>query len=439
MLKFQKRLYVMLSSQVIETPLRPSTERLWQAGRWILALAASGVFVVHDEDGRRWSLSHLSADGKGFAYIKRHGVSEPRRPRALKFARAAPRDGPAQLSAATASQRGVRIAPRFADGDAAAATTYSKLRCIGQGSFGHVFKVVDPQGRFFALKQASESSGQQDASLRREAGFMHRLAHACVVELHDMVEQAGSTALVMPLATCTLAQRQRSFCSEGFLLGCLGSLHTALRHMHDVGLVHLDVKPANVLLFGPQAKLADFGSVQGNGDRLEESIYVFTRPYRPPEVLLGSEMAFFAMDAWAFGAIALELAMQRDLPYGKCSVEQTQLTLAMLGPPSFEELEAALAPWTGVAAEDAPSLSRASQLHGSPAPAVSFFDELRAQSRSEDIFACSDGLLCYDALARLAAFDALKVPGGQAMGARSRPDKRKRHAGASSALGACCE
>ena len=407
------------------SPLQPSAEALRDAAHWILVLSQSGFFFVLDEDGRRWGLSHVAADGS-LRYARRDGREEPRGPRSLQLSRrhaARSASGPPSPRWAEPDVDASGSLPSTGRGAerAAGPRLYRKLSCIGRGSSGRVFKALDDSGCFCAVKEGSDASAE-DAWLQREAQHLKRAAHACVVPLWDALRSHGlCTALVMPLACCTLAQRLRGCVGERFLLDCLASVHAALLHVHRVGLVHLDVKPANVLLFGRQAKLCDFGSAQRSGERFD-GLYAVTRTYRPPEVLLGCDTAFFAMDAWAFGMLAAQLATQRELPFGACGVTQAQQTLALLGVPGPTELAAALAPHAQLVADDEPLLRRAAAALPPRLGGDDLWARLGRACFSERLLGCARGLLCYDALSRLAAFEALRVPlGGK---------KRKRRASA---------
>jgi hypothetical protein len=416
------------------SPLQPSAEALRDAAHWILVLSQSGFFFVLDEDGRRWGLSHVAADGS-LRYARRDGREEPQGPRSLQLSR-----GRQAARAASGPPSPPRVEPDVAASGsllslsigcgaerAAGPRLYRKLSYIGRGSSGRVFKALDDRGGFCAVKEGSDASAE-DVWLQREALLLKRAAHACVVPVWDTLRPQGlCAALVMPLASCTLAQRLRGCVGERFLLDCLASVHAALLHVHRVGLVHLDVKPANVLLFGRQAKLGDFGSAQRSGERFD-CLYAVTRTYRPPEVLLGCDTAFFAMDAWAFGMLAVQLATQRELPFGACGVTQAQQTLALLGVPGPAELAAALAPHAQLLPEDAPLLRRAAAATTTaalpPRPGGDdLWTRLGRACFSERLLGCARGLLRYDALARRAAFEALRVPGGG--------QKRKRRASAS--------
>lgn len=99
-------------------------------------------------------------------------------------------------------------------------------------------------------------------------------------------------------------------------------LATALHHLKSIGIIHVDIKPGNVMVVDRhekplRVKVVDFGGSQVSGN-INFETFIFTGMYGSPEVLLQSEINE-AVDMWSLGVTAFELAVGTILfPYRKC-------------------------------------------------------------------------------------------------------------------------
>ncbi|RMG15253.1 MAG: serine/threonine protein kinase [Planctomycetota bacterium] len=177
---------------------------------------------------------------------------------------------------------------------------YRLVRLIGRGGSGAVYLARDPDGRRVALKVLSAGAGPEELlRLAREARLAARLDHPALVRVEGLGVQEGRPFLVMEyvpggtlqarLARGPLPpERARS-------IAC--ALARGLHHAHERGVLHRDVKPANVLLDRDGApRLTDFGLArplqrrlpQGRGLTLtREGDLLGTPSYMAPEQALG--------------------------------------------------------------------------------------------------------------------------------------------------------
>eukprot|EP01013_Petalomonas_cantuscygni_P030724 TRINITY_DN5675_c2_g1_i1.p1 TRINITY_DN5675_c2_g1~~TRINITY_DN5675_c2_g1_i1.p1 ORF type:complete len:432 (+),score=81.19 TRINITY_DN5675_c2_g1_i1:116-1411(+) len=123
----------------------------------------------------------------------------------------------------------------------------------------------------------------------------------------------------------------------------LYQITAALSLLHSRGLIHLDLKPANVLVDladngTPNIRVADFGLSRPVAAR-HETEYLCTRWYRAPELLFQSPFYDGRADMWSLGCIAAELAFQEPLLRGENHLSQLALTLELTAP-RFDEIEA---------------------------------------------------------------------------------------------------
>ncbi len=153
------------------------------------------------------------------------------------------------------------------------------------------------------------------ARFLREARSSARFTHPNAVAVYDAGEDDGSLFLVMELVEGgTLAQliADSAPLADNEVTRLGGQILDALGAAHAVGLVHRDVKPANVLLDrAGNVKLADFG-IAKRFDELSDhlttdGLVVGTRSYLAPEQAAGEE-AGPATDLYAVGVVLYEMA-----------------------------------------------------------------------------------------------------------------------------------
>jgi serine/threonine protein kinase len=187
---------------------------------------------------------------------------------------------------------------------------------LGRGGMGVVWLADDTLvGRQVAIKELRSPPGLAvgDRELFATRALAEARNAACVqhpgaVTLHDVIAANGddATYLVMELIRApTLAAMIASHgpLGESRVISIGLQLLDVLEAAHALGVVHRDVKPANIMIAdGDQAKLADFGIAQGLGDpRLTRSGVMGTQAYLAPELFEGKPITP-AADLWSLGA-----------------------------------------------------------------------------------------------------------------------------------------
>jgi len=200
---------------------------------------------------------------------------------------------------------------------------YRILSKAGEGGMGVVFRAQDTRlGRDVALKFLSRigsvDSGEAER-LRLEARSLAALHHANIVTIFDIDEENGAPFLVLEWVSGTSlddASYSRPW-DEGEFLRIALPVTEALAAAHTRGIVHRDLKRANVLLADDGGvKLVDFGLAKLRDAQLrltKTATVVGTVSCMSPEQAIGSEVGP-ASDVFSFGVLAYELLAGR-LPF----------------------------------------------------------------------------------------------------------------------------
>ncbi|MFF0742301.1 protein kinase [Streptomyces sp. NPDC004111] len=207
-------------------------------------------------------------------------------------------------------------ATRYLRARSVVAGRYRLLEELGRGGMGRVWRAHDGDlVREVAVKEVDlrdhQDPGQRHfayARARREAQAAARIDHPNVVRIYDVVDHAERLWIVMELVTGrTLSQVVREKgplgVDETVRIGL--SLASALGAVHEAGVVHRDVKPANVQL-EPKGRvvLMDFGIaaiVDLDTALTQTGVLVGTVGYMAPE-RLRNEPQHPASDLWSLGA-----------------------------------------------------------------------------------------------------------------------------------------
>ena len=253
---------------------------------------------------------------------------------------------------------------------------YRIERTLGRGGMAVVFLAYDEElHRRVAVKVLAEHL-LNEASFRarflQESRLASRLAHPNVVRVYDAGETGGKPFIVMEYVSGdTLADRGKVAPEAAVALAlqaCAG-----LQHAHDAGLIHRDVKPANLLVREDDVlKIADFGIARAaEQTRLTQHGTVLgTAAYLSPEQTAGEEVTA-AADIYSLGAVLYELLTGRP-PYAFSSLPELaeKQSTGLITP--VRDLEPAVPP--GVEAAVMHALARDPSFR--PASASELADEL---------------------------------------------------------------
>lgn len=193
-------------------------------------------------------------------------------------------------------------------------------RLLGQGAGGKVYEAVDTRSQEpVAVKtfgtQATPADNLQECLIHA------RMRHAAIVR----VLAYDSAHLVLERMSCSLEDVLKIYGALPFhaVRGWFTQLVQGLSHAHARGIVHLDLKPSNLLLNGRgQLKLSDWGAARHVGTVPTKS--AGTLLYAAPERLQGRHpppAVAPSMDVWSVGCILAEMVRGQDLFSGTTSQE----------------------------------------------------------------------------------------------------------------------
>lgn len=192
---------------------------------------------------------------------------------------------------------------------------YEILRQLGRGAMGVVYQARDPViGRLVALKTITSAVAEDaDQLLRfqREAQAAGNLQHPNIVTIYELGTEDSVPYLVMEYLdgeSLDLLIARRAPIPFLEKLSYLVQLCRALHHAHESGVVHRDVKPANVVVKKDGTiKVVDFGIARlVDTTRTQTGVILGTIGYMSPQQLHG-QRADERSDIWATGVLAYEL------------------------------------------------------------------------------------------------------------------------------------
>ncbi|HVE11939.1 MAG TPA: serine/threonine-protein kinase, partial [Elusimicrobiota bacterium] len=210
------------------------------------------------------------------------------------------------------------VSARLASALARRIGRYEIVRELGRGGMGVVFLARDSKlGRQVAVKTLPVGSGAEPAAAReararflREAESAGALDHPGILKVFDAGETEEGCFIAMEYLD---GEDLAAFATKGKLLPpravleCVAQAAEALHYAHTRGIVHLDVKPANIVrLKDGSVRVADFGIARALGSPKAGGPAMGTLAYMSPERIEGRAVDARA-DVFSLGAVLYEL------------------------------------------------------------------------------------------------------------------------------------
>ena len=225
---------------------------------------------------------------------------------------------------------------------------YEIVAKLGAGAFGEVYEAKDTSlHRKVAIKRIrldafAEGPQLEEVKARfiREAQVAAKLRHPNIVTIHDIAAKGASSFMVMELvegATLQDLLREKGWLRLEETLRILSQVAAALDYAHGSGVVHRDVKPANLMIEpSGQVKVMDFGiaKAQTSSDVTRAGAIMGTPNYMSPEQARGEKLDGRA-DLFSLGCVFYE-CLSGQKPFRGDSVTAILLKIITESPPPID-------------------------------------------------------------------------------------------------------
>jgi serine/threonine-protein kinase len=193
---------------------------------------------------------------------------------------------------------------------------YEIIGELGRGAMGVVYKATDPTiGRTVALKTMrldvhGLDAGEMVRRFKNEARAAGVLNHPNIVTIYDAGEHNGICYIAMEFMEGTTLQaqlEQTRILDAEHVLHLSREICKGLDYAHAKGIVHRDVKPANIMITAHGAvKIMDFGIAKGGGSMTSTGQVLGTPNYMSPEQVKGRSLDGRS-DLFSFGVLLYEM------------------------------------------------------------------------------------------------------------------------------------
>ncbi|XP_034194254.2 dual specificity protein kinase monopolar spindle 1 [Osmia lignaria lignaria] len=207
---------------------------------------------------------------------------------------------------------------------------YLILGTLGHGMSGKVLRAQDLSSlELCAIKCVNLTCMEKDSAqgCLEEISMLHKLQAPCVVKMFDYEIKYPMVYVVMEMGDTDLSRLIKSMLQEKqipltMILYYWTEMLTAVKHIHDNGVIHSDLKPANFLLVRGRLKLIDFGiasSMNADMTSVVKNCPIGTLNYISPEALMDTGgnsdspsqnvkyKISFKSDVWSLGCILYSL------------------------------------------------------------------------------------------------------------------------------------
>ncbi|CAG0879922.1 unnamed protein product [Cyprideis torosa] len=222
---------------------------------------------------------------------------------------------------------------------------YEVLEFLGRGTFGQVVKCWKKGTNEIVAIKILKNHPSYARQGQIEVSILNRLAQESAdeynfVRAHECFSHKNHTCLVFEMLEQNLYDFLKQNKFSPLPLKCIRPIVqqvlTALGKLKELGLIHADLKPENLMLVDPvrkpyRVKVIDFGSAS-HVSKAVCNTYLQSRYYRAPEIILGLPFSE-AIDMWSLGCVIAELFLGWPLYPGSSEYDQIRYICQTQGLP----------------------------------------------------------------------------------------------------------
>ncbi|GAA93362.1 uncharacterized protein L969DRAFT_91228 [Mixia osmundae IAM 14324] len=222
---------------------------------------------------------------------------------------------------------------------------YIRSALLGKGGSSRVYRVTDAEHNIFAIKKVQLNRGDEETytSFCNEIQLLIKLkGHSRIIQLVDseVNEQRKTLYMVMEVGEIDLnnllQEKIGQRVSMNFVRHVWEQMLEAVKVVHDAGIVHTDLKPANFVLVRGALKLIDFGiakAIPSDTTNIARDSQIGTANYMSPEALCDSGLGprgermmklGRASDVWSLGCILYQM-VYGITPFGHIRILQHKM------------------------------------------------------------------------------------------------------------------
>lgn len=225
----------------------------------------------------------------------------------------------------------------------AASNYYTRLECIGRGAYGEVYKGMDRRtAKVVAIKILNLDTDEEEiADTQREISLLSQLqgpATCNITKYHGSFLEGSKLWVIMDYAAggSIRGLMKATVIEERAISIIIRQVLNALDYIHQQGIIHRDIKAANILLTETgQVQLCDFGIARSiTRNSMQRYSFVGTPYWMAPEVIREGTPYNLKADIWSLGITTYEIALGNP-PYADHDPKTALMMLAQGKPPKL--------------------------------------------------------------------------------------------------------